>query len=62
MGLRILHATESGDRGEVLFHARIFEGGADRSFAERSTFVREAGSWRYASGEFVQEDALETER
>ncbi len=54
-GLRILSATTSpdGDRGEVLFYARIFERGADRSFAERSTFVREAGAWRYEAGEFV---------
>jgi hypothetical protein len=37
----------------VLFYARIFERGADRSFAERSTFVREAGAWRYAAGELV---------
>jgi SEC-C motif-containing protein len=55
VGLRILSATTSpaGDVGEVLFDARIFERGADRSFAERSTFVREAGAWRYAAGELV---------
>ncbi len=46
MGLRIVHAE--GD--EVLFFARVFERGADRSFAELSTFVREDGAWRYASG------------
>jgi GNAT superfamily N-acetyltransferase len=34
----------------VLFHARIFERGEDRSFSELSTFVREDGAWRYASG------------
>ena len=35
---------------EVLFDARVFERGGHRSFAELSTFVREDGSWRYASG------------
>lgn len=46
MGLTILRAE--GDR--VLFFAKVFERGADRSFMELSTFVREDGAWRYASG------------
>jgi SEC-C motif-containing protein len=46
LGLRIYPAEPD----EVLFYARIFERGADRSFAELSTFVRENGTWRYASG------------
>jgi SEC-C motif-containing protein len=46
MKLTVLDATED----EVLFHARVFEKGQDRSFAELSTFVRESGAWRYASG------------
>lgn len=55
LGLTILHVTPPAAaaaerQGEVLFHARIFERGADRSFAELSTFVREPGGWRYASG------------
>jgi SEC-C motif-containing protein len=50
LGLRILSATTDGDSGEVEFHARIFERGVDRSFTERSTFVRERGAWRYAAG------------
>jgi SEC-C motif-containing protein len=60
VGLSILSATTSpaGDEGEVLFYARIFERGADRSFAERSTFVREAGGWRYAAGELVPKTEL----
>lgn len=60
VGLRILSATTSpdGDKGEVLFEASIFERGADRSFAERSTFVREAGAWRYAAGERVSRTEL----
>jgi SEC-C motif-containing protein len=60
VGLRILNATTSpaGDKGEVLFYARIFERGADRSFAERSTFVLEAGAWRYEGGELVPRTEL----
>ena len=49
LGLTILEATED----TVTFRARIFERGADRSFTERSTFVREGGAWRYASGEII---------
>jgi SEC-C motif-containing protein len=54
MGLRIVHAE--GD--EVLFEARIFERGQDRSFAERSTFVRQEGAWKYASGRALPASAL----
>jgi SEC-C motif domain protein len=49
LGLKILEA----DGDEVVFHARIFERGVDRSFTERSTFVKEAGAWKYASGELL---------
>jgi SEC-C motif-containing protein len=59
MGLRILHASTGGDRGEVLFFARIFERGADRSFVELSSFVREGGAWRYAEGAMVPAPALD---
>jgi SEC-C motif domain protein len=51
MGLEILAARADGDRGEVTFHAKIFEKGKDRSFTEHSHFVREDGEWRYAFGE-----------
>lgn len=51
MGLEILDAKVDGDRGEVTFRARIFEKGQDRSFTERSLFVREDGAWKYAIGE-----------
>ena len=57
-GLRIVRTASSGDAGQVLFLARIFERGVDRSFGELSTFVREAGGWRYASGEPVPVDDL----
>ena len=58
MGLRIVRAASSGDSGEVLFLARVFERGIDRSFAELSTFVREEGAWRYASGQPVALEEL----
>lgn len=51
MGLEVLSASMEGGRGEVTFHAKIFEKGRDRSFTERSHFVREDGEWRYAFGE-----------
>ncbi len=54
MGLCILHASEN----EVLFYARIFEKGRDLSFAELSTFIREDGRIRYASGYLVPRDRL----
>ena len=57
-GLRIVRTASSGDSGQVLFLAGIFERGVDRSFAELSTFVREAGGWRYASGELVPVEEL----
>ena len=57
-GLRILHSDSSGTQGEVLFFARIFERGQDRSFAELSDFTREDGGWRYASGILLPRAAL----
>ena len=57
-GLRIVRAATSGDCGQVLFLARVFERGIDRSFGELSTFVREVGAWRYASGEPVTLEEL----
>ncbi len=53
LDLCILHTSTTADTGEVLFYARVFERGDDRSFAELSRFVREAGAWRYGSGELV---------
>ena len=53
LGLTILDAHADGDDSEVTFHARIFERGQDRSFTERSRFVREEGGWRYAAGEIL---------
>ncbi|MBX3263784.1 MAG: hypothetical protein KIS78_33950 [Labilithrix sp.] len=56
--LTVLHAGAAGDEGEVLFVARIFEKGVDRSFAELSRFTREDGAWRYASGVLVPGERL----
>jgi len=58
MGLAILHTSATEREGEVLFAARIFEKGQDRSFAELSRFVREDGAWRYESGILVPGDQL----
>jgi SEC-C motif-containing protein len=57
-GLRILHSASSDEQGEVLFFARIFERGQDRSFVELSDFTRQDGVWRYASGILVSKAAL----
>jgi SEC-C motif-containing protein len=52
MGLTI--ADRDGPDAEgiarVLFVARIFEKGRDRSFAEASTFAQEDGAWKYLDG------------
>ena|SRR5690349_5737084 len=53
LDLRIMHTSLDRDSGEVLFYAKIFEKGADRSFAELSSFVREDGAWKYESGLLV---------
>jgi SEC-C motif-containing protein len=58
LGLRILHVSAEGDRGEVLFYARIFERGTNHSFAELSSFCREGSAWRYASGVLVPFERL----
>jgi SEC-C motif-containing protein len=57
-GLSILLSDETESGGEVLFVARVFERGVDRSFAELSRFVREGGGWRYASGDLVPASLL----
>jgi len=57
MGLTIFPARAD----EVLFHARIFVQGRDQSFVELSSFVREAGGWRYAAGDLVPASAFGSE-
>lgn len=62
LGLRIAHERMEGDEGEVLFLARVFERGQDRSFAELSRFVREDGAWRYLDGELLPTEKLPHDR
>jgi SEC-C motif-containing protein len=50
-GLDILDApTPLGATGTVTFRARLTQGGADATFAERSVFVHRGGNWRYHRG------------
>jgi SEC-C motif-containing protein len=50
MGLEVRAHEERGDEAFVVFRARVFEKGRDRSFAERSRFARVDGAWRYLDG------------
>jgi SEC-C motif domain protein len=54
---RDLPADERGT-AVVLFHARVFEKGKDRSFVERSEFRHDGTGWRYLSGEALAPGAL----
>jgi SEC-C motif-containing protein len=58
LGLSILHASTEGETGEVLFYARIFSRGLDRSFVELSSFRREGSAWRYADGLLLPTERL----
>ena len=42
--------VEAGGTSEVLFYARVFETGKDRSFVERSEFQHDGQGWRYLRG------------
>jgi SEC-C motif-containing protein len=61
MDLTIHDADEEADRGRVLFTARVFEKGQDRSFVELSEFERADGSWRYREGLTVPRSSLDEE-
>lgn len=54
LDLCILHTSDN----EVLFYARIFERGIDRSFVELSTFARREGRWLYESGILLPTEKL----
>lgn len=54
MGLRIYGEWVEGDRGEVLFAAKLFERGQNVGIVELSTFERTEGRWRYASGTLLR--------
>jgi SEC-C motif-containing protein len=48
----VLHDAEvRGESARVLFTARVFEAGRDRSFLEASRFERTREGWRYLDGE-----------
>lgn len=48
--LTVHDAEQEGDLGRVLFTARVFERGKDRTFTELSRFERVDGAWRYLDG------------
>lgn len=52
LGLTLLDSREAGADGvaQVLFLARVSHGKLDRSMVELSSFVEEAGQWRYITG------------
>lgn len=52
-GLTILDAKGEDPAAPawVLFHARVFEKGKERSFVEASRFIFEDGAWRYLDGQ-----------
>jgi len=51
-GLVVMDRRPPDERGvaQVLFFAKIFEKGKDRSFVERSNFRHDGTGWRYLSG------------
>jgi|LakMenEpi03Aug12_release.lakeMendotaPanAssembly.Ray.scaffolds.fasta_scaffold1219788_2 SEC-C motif-containing protein len=51
LGLKVLGASEAGDRATVTFLARIMRHARDASFGERSLFARTSDGWLYLSGE-----------
>ena len=53
MGLTILQTRAPGADGiaRVLFWARIFDKGRERSFVELSDFAHDGEGWRYLAGE-----------
>ena len=51
-GLVVMDRRPPDQRGvaQVLFFAKVFEKGKDRSFVERSNFRHDGKGWRYLSG------------
>jgi SEC-C motif-containing protein len=51
-GLVVMDRRAPDERGvaQVLFFAKVFEKGKDRSFVERSDFRHDGTGWRYVSG------------
>lgn len=52
MHLDVLDHEEPNEQGlaRVLFHARVFEKGQNRSFVELSDFLHDGTGWRYVRG------------
>jgi len=63
MALTVLDRAPPDAEGvaRVLFVARVFERGRDRSFVERSDFLHDGTGWRYLSGTAVPTARLELE-
>ena len=59
-GLVVMDRRPPDERGvaQVLFFAKIFEKGKDRSFVERSNFRHDGTGWRYLSGVGVRPSDL----
>lgn len=53
MGLQVLDTRAADDDGValVLFHARVFVAGSNKSFMECSRFRHDGGGWRYVDGD-----------
>jgi SEC-C motif-containing protein len=47
--LQVLGSNVTGERGTVLFRCVLTQGGSSRIFSEESSFVKEAGRWKYHS-------------
>ncbi len=57
-----IHEVEvDGDQARVLFTARVFEKGRDRSFTELSRFFRTGEGWRYLDGDLMPASELDDE-
>jgi len=55
--LSVRSSSETGDRGEVEFFAKLARAGEDVSFAERSRFRRVEGRWLYTDGDLLEPSA-----
>jgi SEC-C motif domain protein len=52
------HLVDPGATAVVLFYARVFQAGQDRSFVERSEFQHDGTGWRYLRGRGLAPKAL----
>ena len=57
-GLWILDHASNPPSAQVLFQARLYEKGKDRSFVERSEFLQDGQSWRYLDGKLMPIGAI----